>query len=148
MSNDLVVFGVHNENVSRGFASDVKEFSIRADGHAFRLAADPDDVFDFSAGDVEHAGSADVFVGNVKAPAVGAESKLFGIRADQNFAQEFFLRDIYDSNAVGGFVRLRIIVIVVLAFLKNRIAIGIQLRRRGNGRAAYSHVNRFAVGTD
>ena len=44
MRDDFEAGGVNSKNVAGGFAADVKEFSVRTDADAFRLARDRDDA--------------------------------------------------------------------------------------------------------
>ena len=61
----------------------------------------------------------------------------------------FFRSDIDDAHAIRGFVRTGIIIVIVilaLLFLKYRVALGIQLRRRLHRCAAQRHEHRLAIG--
>jgi hypothetical protein len=58
------------------------------------------------------------------------------------------LRHIDDRDAVGGFVGVLIVIVIVVAFLENGIAVGIELGRRFRRRAADGDIDRLAIRAD
>ena len=96
-------------------------------------------------GRIQNGRRADILIGNVNFRAVGAQTKLFRIGAGGNFAQEFLLRGVHQADAIGGLVGRRLVVIVGLVLQQNGIAVGVEFRRRFNGRAAQGDINRPAV---
>ena len=80
MRDDFERRGVDGENFPVGFARHVKNLAVGPDSRPFRLLMHRDDFFHFAAGDVEHTGGANVFIGDEQPRAVGADGKLFRVR--------------------------------------------------------------------
>jgi len=99
-----------------------------------------------TAGYIKNARSPNVFVRYVQPFAIRAQRQLLGIGAHLNFSEKLSLGDVNNGDAIGRLVRFFVIIIVVvLAFLENRISFCIQLRWRGNGRATHRHVHELAI---
>src|SRR2546425_12324592 len=103
-------------------------------------------MLDFSAADVHHAGRGDIFIGNVEFCSVGADRELLGIRAGGDFPQELSLGQVNHANSIGGVVGVLVVIVVVFALGKNRVALGVEGRRAGNGTSAQGNIEKFSIG--
>ncbi len=136
---------IDRKNLPVSFARDVKDFAVGPDAHAFRLFMSRDDFFHLAAGDVKHTGGADILVGDEQMLAVRADGEILRVRASRQLAGHLSLRDVDDRDAIGGLVSILIVIIVVVAFLENRIAVGIEFRWWFRRRAADGDVHRFSI---
>ncbi len=96
---------------------------------------------------VENAGRADVFIGDVNPRSIGAQTKFVQDRNRRESCAEISFARRPRCDAIGGFVGLGVVIIVIMAFFKNRIAIGVQFGRWLNWRAAQCDINCFSIRT-
>ena len=146
MPDRLVAGCINHVDFAARFAGDVKALAIGRRAHALRLLPDRNDMRHLATGDVNYASRFDVFVGYIEFGPGFAEGEFLGIGSHREFAGQLPLRDVDHANAIGGFIGVRsIIVVIILASLEDRIALGIQLRWWGNGSATHGHVDRLSV---
>src|ERR1700677_298404 len=145
MTDDGVTRRADDVHVAAAFASDVKLLAIGRGRDPFGLLPYGNDVLDLGGGDVDHAGRFRVLVGYVDLGSVLAEREFLGVRSGEDLAFQFPMGDIDDADAVGALVGFAVVVVVIAATLEDRIAMGVQLRRRGDRSAAHRYVDELAV---
>src|SRR5271168_5250000 len=105
--DDLARHRIKHGNGSSLFGRDPDLLAVRGYLHAFRLCPKRQRLNHVPRGNVDDADGRYVLVRNIKLRAILADIEVLRIRAAMNGADNLVLRNIEDSDSIGGLVGRR-----------------------------------------